>query len=89
MHFTTLSRSRVDIIKVISHQDKKSDAAIIKLKSPLTFNSRVKPACLPNPSFAPEKNGEVAGIVSGWGRLYEGNVYDKYPPNTYLSALDF
>ena len=88
MHFTTLSKflfdtdvpkgaSRVNILKVISHQDKDSDAAIIKLKSPLTFNSRVKPACLPNPSFAPEKYGEVAAIVSGWGRLYEGNVHDN------------
>ena len=69
--------SRVNILKVISHQDKDSDAAIIKLKSPLTFNRRVKPACLPNPSFAPEKNGKVAAIVSGWGRLYEGNGYDN------------
>ena len=60
------------MIRVISHQDKDSDAAIIKLKSRLTFNRRVKPACLPNPSFAPEKNGKVAAIVSGWGRLYEG-----------------
>ena len=64
--------SRLNILKVISHQDKNSDAAIIKLKSPLTFNRRVKPACLPYLSFAPEKNGKVAAIVSGWGRLYEG-----------------
>ena len=36
------------------------DAAIIKLKSPLKFNTQVKPACLPEPNFAPEKNDESA-----------------------------
>ena len=96
--FTTLSKflydtdvpkgaSRVDILKVISHHKKDNDAAIIKLKSPLTFNSRVKPACLPNRSFAPEKNGEVAAIVSGWGRLYEGNDNKNYSLNFYLHLI--
>ena len=49
--------------------------------------SRVKPACLPNPSFAPEKNGEVAAIVSGWGRLYEGNDHKNYSLNFYLHLI--
>ena len=42
------------------------DAAIIKLKSPLKFGIDVKAACLPEPNFEPEKNGESA-IESGWG----------------------
>ena len=42
------------------------DAAIIKLKSQLKFGIDVKPACLPEPKFAPEQSGENA-IDSGWG----------------------
>ena len=44
----------------------------MKLKKSLTFNDDVGPACLPDPSFAPEKNGELA-VVSGWGTTMEGN----------------
>ena len=44
---------------------------ILKLKKSLTFNNDVGPACLPDPSFAPEKTGELA-IVSGWGTAMEG-----------------
>ena len=43
----------------------------MKLKKSLTFNNDVGPACLPDPSFAPEKTGELA-IVSGWGTTMEG-----------------
>ena len=42
------------------------DAAIIKLNSPLKFGIDVKPACLPEPKFSPEKSGKNA-IDSGWG----------------------
>ena len=51
------------------------DAAIVKLRKPLTFNKRVKRACLPDPDF----ESEVA-IVSGWGnrKNTEGNGHTKY-----------
>jgi len=40
-----------------------NDLAILKLKTPLTFNDRVKPACLPDASFKPEG----ISVASGWG----------------------
>ena len=59
----------IPIIKIIIHPDYKgwddfgsTDAAIIKLESPLIFNSDVQPACLPDLDFAPEKSGEMAFI---------------------------
>ena len=51
-----------------------SDIAILKLSSPLTFNDHVKPACLPpNEDFYPENEGNVRGVVSGWGLLKDRN----------------
>ena len=52
-----------------------NDVAILKLKSPLTFNENVQPACLPpNPSFRPENNLERdLAVTSGWGDTSEGN----------------
>ena len=51
------------------------DAAIVKLRKPLTFNNRVKQACLPDPDF----ESEVA-IISGWGnkKNTEGNSHTNY-----------
>ena len=46
-----------------------SDVAIIKLSSPLTFNSDVRPACLPSQDFYPENEGKYNAITSGWGML--------------------
>ena len=40
----------------------RNDIAILKLATPLQFNSNVQPACLPDIQFTPEK-----GLVSGWG----------------------
>ena len=40
-----------------------NDVAILKLKTPLTFNYKVQPACLPDASFKPSGNG----VASGWG----------------------
>ena len=53
----------------------KFDAAIVKLNESLTFNNRVKPACLPDPDFV----SEVA-IISGWGnrKTTEGNSHTNY-----------
>ena len=49
-----------------------NDVAILKLKSPLTFNENVQPACLPHPSFMPENTRELA-VTSGWGYTSQGN----------------
>ena len=46
-----------------------NDYVILKLSSPLTFNDDVKPACLPDASFAPE--GQTC-VTSGWGTLSSG-----------------
>merc|ERR1711944_237432 len=35
---------------------KKNDIIILKLKSPLSFNSKVQPACLPSTNWAPEND---------------------------------
>ena len=51
-----------------------NDIAILKLKSPLTFNDNVQPACLPHPSFMPENTGEIA-VISGWGDTSFGKGY--------------
>ena len=40
-----------------------NDVAILKLKTPLTFDDKVQPACLPDASFIPQGHG----IASGWG----------------------
>ena len=40
-----------------------NDIAILKLKTPLTFNDKVKQACLPEASFVP--TGKA--VASGWG----------------------
>ena len=51
------------------------DAAIVKLRKPLTFNNRVQRACLPDPDF----ESEVA-IISGWGnrKNTKGNGHTNY-----------
>ena len=40
-----------------------NDIAILKLKTALTFNDKVRPACLPDASFNPEG----IAVASGWG----------------------
>ena len=42
-----------------------NDIAILKLKTPLIFNDKVQPACLPEASFIPEG----IAVASGWGRI--------------------
>ena len=46
-----------------------NDAVILKLKSPLSFNSNVRPACLPSSNWSP-LNAKC--VVSGWGTLSSG-----------------
>ena len=40
-----------------------NDVAILKLKTPLTFNDKVKPACLPAATLSPSG----IAVASGWG----------------------
>ena len=52
-----------------------NDIIILKLKSPLTFNSKVQPACLPSADWAPENDANNKCFVSGWGALWHGKLY--------------
>eukprot|EP00071_Canis_lupus_P035424 XP_022268981.1 LOW QUALITY PROTEIN: transmembrane protease serine 2 [Canis lupus familiaris] len=67
--------------KVISHTNydsktKNNDIALMKLQTPLTFNDRVKPVCLPNPGMMLEP--EQSCWISGWGATYEkGKTSDE------------
>merc|ERR1719266_1663903 len=53
------------------YQGNNNDFIILKLKSALTFNENVGPACLPDPGYAPETTGQTC-FVSGWGTLESG-----------------
>jgi len=45
-----------------------NDIAILKLKTPLAFNDKVRRACLPDASFNPSG----MGVASGWGQINNG-----------------
>ena len=51
-----------------------NDIVILKLKSPLKFNSKVQPACLPSADWAPENDEKMKErcFVSGWGDQADG-----------------
>ncbi|XP_030878977.1 transmembrane protease serine 2-like, partial [Leptonychotes weddellii] len=67
--------------KVISHPNydsktKSNDIALMKLQTPLTFNDKVKPVCLPNPGMMLEPDQSC--WISGWGATYEnGKTSDE------------
>jgi len=46
------------------------DIAILKLKTPLTFNDKVGRACLPDATYNPI--GITMGVASGWGLIGQG-----------------
>jgi len=55
-------------------QTKQNDIIILKLKSPLSLNSKVQSACLPSANWAPENDINNKCFVSGWGALkHAGN----------------
>ena len=56
----------------------RNNIAILKLATPLQFNSNVQPACLPDIQFTPDK-----GLVSGWG--YTKATY----PSSHSTMLKF
>jgi len=71
----TVGPQTIRIKDVINHPSYNSataksdfDYSIVKLSSPLSFNTNVKPACLPTASFVP---GGVA-VASGWGSIKTG-----------------
>ena len=52
-----------------------NDVAILKLKTPLTFNNNVQRACLPEASYVP--TGKA--VASGWGLVSQ--YPNKFPNN--------
>ena len=64
-----------------------SDVGIIKLLSPLSFNSNVGPACLPSEDFYPENEGKYIAITSGWGILKERKMFLNYDNLSFISQL--
>ena len=66
------------IEKIIRHPSYRGssfdfDLALIKLKSSLTFNKRVRPVCLPEKNFP---NGKRC-FVTGWGHTKEGGTISQ------------
>uniref|UniRef100_F6SNU6 Transmembrane protease serine 2 n=1 Tax=Monodelphis domestica TaxID=13616 RepID=F6SNU6_MONDO len=60
--------------KIISHPSydsntKNNDVALIKLQTPLTFNEKIRPVCLPNPGMMFEPTQSC--WISGWGATHE------------------
>ena len=63
----------IPIETIIKHPDYSKaiedyDLALIKLRSPLTYNKRVRPVCLPKFDFPSGTNC----YVTGWGNTEEG-----------------
>ncbi|XP_023594890.1 transmembrane protease serine 2 [Trichechus manatus latirostris] len=69
------------VAKVISHPNydsktKNNDVALMKLQTPLTFNDRIRPVCLPNPGMMLEPTQTC--WISGWGATQEkGKTSDE------------
>ena len=52
-----------------------NDIVVLKLKSPLSLNSNVQPACLPSADWAPDTDSNNRCFVSGWGTMESGLYY--------------
>ncbi|KAI4891022.1 hypothetical protein NFI96_013879, partial [Prochilodus magdalenae] len=78
-----------EVDQVLVHKDYvpetyHNDIALIKLVKPITFTEYILPACLPERDFAERvlMQNDRDGMVSGFGRLYEGG-----PQSTVLQKL--
>ncbi|XP_017557329.1 coagulation factor X [Pygocentrus nattereri] len=90
--FDTLKRegheARHEVDQVLVHMNYipetyHNDIALIKLAKPITFTEFILPACMPERDFAERVLMQQAdGMVSGFGRLYEGG-----PQSTILQKL--
>merc|ERR1712051_254666 len=73
----TTTSQRIPMDKIIKNtkfpwasEHMKNDIIIIKLKSPLKFNDKVQPACLPDAaSFVRAQASKQMAVLSGWGGL--------------------
>ena len=65
-------RNKEKLLRLIKVKKVEVDLAILKLDSPLVFDDKVKPICLPDVSFEP---GTVKGVVSGWGMTIGGTLF--------------
>ena len=54
--------------KYAAHKNHDYDVALIKLKTPIKYNSRVRPVCLPKFDFS----DDTMCYISGWGHTTEG-----------------
>ena len=61
-----------------------NDIAILKLKTPLIFDDKVQPACLPDASFKPE--GISVGSGLGWGS--QTSLKDGKHPENLLVCIN-
>ena len=52
-----------------------NDFVLLKLTSPLKFNKKVQPACLPNPGDRPKIG--LKCLTSGWGATKEGMIIKR------------
>jgi len=72
---TEPSEQRVKVAQMYSHEKFGGgvgpyDVGLLRLKSPLTFTDRVKPARLPQPNSIPQG----AAILSGWGSISSSRI---------------
>ena len=68
-------------------QTKQNDIIILKLKSPLSLNSKVQSACLPSANWAPENDINNKCFVSGWGTLKHGKLLKYYLKDLHLKNI--
>ncbi|XP_076325203.1 clotting factor B-like, partial [Tachypleus tridentatus] len=67
------SRYQVESIKKHERYTSKliyHDIAILKLNQRITFTERIRPVCLPKPSFVKQNFGGRTVVVTGWGKMF-------------------
>ena len=65
---------------------------IIQFSSPVTLNSHIQPACLPDPSYGTSypstTNKNITAYAMGWGTLSSGGSLPELLMNVRLSLYD-